>query len=244
MSDDTRREDEPQDAGELTDRREFLKHVGMVGGGVLAALAGLAATTDAAEVLRVEPRLMTMQMTPVARYNDVFAKIKPNIQNAQLPAVQMREAMMGAKLQPADQVASVAVLQLEERFKAMPDVGRHIATLFALLAVGMPDVKGFNPRAAGNTCGSGCGYGCIAGAASGFICGNNCSAPEGLEDKLAMRAGGFICGNNCSQAGLKDLTIDMEGQMLGDVNFAALNMSQVAASMNNAAQAYNQVFAR
>jgi len=244
MSDDTRREDEPQDSEELTDRREFLKQAGLVGGGTLAILAGLASNADAAEVLRLKPQLMTMQVAAVRQHSELFAKIKPEVSGALLPAGQLRDAMTSAKLQPADRLAAVSILQMQQRFNSTPDVGRNIATLFALLAVGMEDVKGFNPRAAGNTCGSGCGYGCMSGAASGFICGNGCMAPEGLENELAMRAGGFICGNSCAGAGLQDLTIDMDGQMLGDVNFAALNMAQVAASMNNAAQAYNQVFAR
>lgn len=245
MGDDIRREDETQEDEERTDRREFLKHAGMIGGGVLAALAGLAANADAAEVLRQLPQLSQLQVAPIRQHNELFAKIRPEISDELLlPAVQMREAMASARMQPPDRVAAVAVLQMEQRFQAMPDVGKHIATLFALLAVGMQDVRGFNPRAAGNGCGSGCGYGCIASAASGFICGNNCSMPEGLATQLETRAGGFICGNNCADAGLQDLTIDMDGQMLGDVNFATLDMAQVAASMDNAAQAYNQVFAR
>jgi hypothetical protein len=156
----------------------------------------------------------------------------------------MRQAMAAAKLRPADQVAAVAVLQMQQRFQQSPDVGEHIARLFGLLASGMEGLQGINPRAAGNTCGSGCGYGCVSSISGGFICGNNCNAPNELLDKLSLRAGGFICGNNCSGAGLQDLTIDMEGQALQGVNFAALNMGQVAASMNNAAQAYQEVFAK
>jgi hypothetical protein len=151
--------------------------------------------------------------------------------------------MRAAKLQPSDRLANVAVLQMEQRFSEMPDVGKHLSTLFLLLAAGMEDIKGFNPHAAGNGCGNNCGYGCIQGVASGFICGNDCQS-QGLEDQLQLRAGGFICGNNCAAPGMEALAIDVEGEMLGDVNFQALNMSEVAKSMENASQAYNQVFGK
>ncbi|MBD3291821.1 MAG: hypothetical protein GF393_02790 [Armatimonadia bacterium] len=243
MSDDTRKDDRPCEDEESNGRREFLKQVGLVGGGALAMLAGLAADGEAAEILLRRPQMMELKVAPIQRHNEVFAKIKPSVEGAQLPAVQLRESMTAAKLQPADRVANVAVLQMEQRFAGMPDVGKHISTLFLLLSAGMEDIKGFNPRAAGNGCGSGCGYGCMSGVASGFICGNNCMS-HGLEDQLQMRAGGFICGNNCAAPGLEALTIDVEGEMLGDVNFQALNMTEVAKSMENAANAYNQVFGK
>jgi len=252
---DRRPEDETDE--EKTNRREFLSRAAMAGGGALAALTGLAAAAEAAEttgpMLRTTPRLQTGQMVqlllPASVQQHVQAMDMLKEQGGELTrtSADWRPALSEAKLAPADQVAAVAITELSQRFAGLPDVGKQIATLFTILAAGMEDIKGIDPRAAGNGCGSGCGYGCMAGVTSGFVCGSNCSAPEDLMtriNEMGLRTGGVFCGNNCSQAGLKDLTIDMEGAALADVNFAGLNMIQVAASMRNAAQAYDQVFGR
>ena len=80
--------DEPNE--EKTDRRSFLRQAGMIGGGALAAMAGLAASAGAQQDIRLGPegRMRTIDPTrlPTLRsrgasteqFAEVFAKLKAN----------------------------------------------------------------------------------------------------------------------------------------------------------------------
>ncbi|MBD3291820.1 MAG: twin-arginine translocation signal domain-containing protein [Armatimonadia bacterium] len=243
MSEDRREEQTPEAGEEQTDRRDFLKKTGMAA----AALAGLAATANAADIrpnLRTQPtlRVPTDQRFQVGMLNPNTTERFVEVFDGRNPSEGLKAEDL-AKLDPAGKTAGLIIFDMSGKQQELKDVGQHIAVLFTMLASGMQKVKDVGDlRAAGNGCGNNCGYGCAAPMAGGFICGNDCSPGEAFTSQLGMRAGGFICGNNCASMGMENLQIDPQGEVLEDVNFAKLNMTQVAGAMRNAAQAYGQVF--
>jgi hypothetical protein len=247
MSED-RHDEEIEETGEgRTDRREFLKKTGLAAG-ALAAMAGLGSIAEAQNI-RLQPRpnigrigdlrgLQVLQVPSTQQFVQAFDALKQSGQVGPRAMPSWNDPL--ARLNPAGRLAGVIILEMSQRQQALPDAGKNLAVLFTLLARGMANAGNAGDlRAAGNGCGNQCGYGCAAPVATGFICGNNCIVGPPMRERMAAQvADGFICGNNCSGAGLQDLTIDANGDVLGDVSFKSLNMTQVAGAMRNAAQAY------
>lgn len=264
MSEDVRKqsEDGVEDSEEKTDRRDFLKQAGMIGGGALAALAGLASIADAQDI-RTRPRIqmqgVDVQKLPavqarnvadVEKYRELFrmAQEIPPERWAEDP--KLSEAM--AEMSPDSRVAGISILQMRQRFKGSPNVGENLVVLFSTLGAGIEAMReqgvtapgaGGGPHAmgsgCGDGCGTGCGTGCMSAVAGGFGCGNGCGANcNGAE------AAGLMCGNGCQSTGLEQLSFDREGAALKGVRMKSLNMSTMAAAMHNADRAFNEVFGR
>lgn len=254
MSKDGRREDENQKSEEKTDRRGFLKQAGMVGGGALAAMAGFAAAADAQIDIRTGPQgrmgnfqlrelpaVQARNVADIEKYREIFkmAQEIPPERLAEDP--KLSEAM--AEMSPDSRVAGISILQMRQRFKSSPNVGENLVVLFSTLGAGIEALRerGIDPRAMGSGCGDGCGSGCgsgcmsavAAGLGCGNGCGNNCNGAE---------AAGLMCGNGCASTGLEQLSFDREGAALKGVRMKSLNMSTMAAAMQNADRAYNEVF--
>jgi hypothetical protein len=262
MSEDVRNEEAANSNDDKTDRRDFLKQAGMIGGGALAAIAGLASAADAQQDIRIRPQgrmgniqlperqLPAIQMENVAsveEFSRVFAEMKsayppetsPELDEAALG--QMAEMM--AEMSASSRAGGVSILQMRHRFKDSPNVGHNLVVLFSTIGAGMEQFEdgGIDPRAMGNGCGSGCGTGCGTGCmsavASGFICGDGCG--QGCN---GAESAGLMCGGGCEATGLKQLSFDREGMALEGVRMKGLNMKSTAAAMRNADRAYSQVF--
>jgi hypothetical protein len=261
MDEDVRKEettDEPDQPEETTDRRSFLKKAGMVGGGALAAIAGLASAADAQYDIRTGPEgrmaptleniLLpeTGNVAGVEEFRNLFAEMKEAYPPETSPELSkealgwMTDRMSG--MSSSDRVAGVAILQMRHRFSESPNVGRNLALLFHLLGTGMQSVMPgdrVNPRAmgsgCGDGCGTGCGSGCMSAVAGGFGCGNGCG-----NDCMGAENAGLMCGGGCGATGLKQLSFDREGAALEGVKFKGLNIGAVAAAMRNADRAYNE----
>lgn len=247
MSDEIRDDEMREESADETDRRAFLRQAGMIGGGALAALAGLAAAADAQDI-RTFPRtrmgdrgLLLPAIQEQAASADQFARAFARLREmgaTEKPDERWAEAM--GEMSPSSRAAGALLLELRQRFKDSRDVGNNLVILFSLLASGMRQLQdqGIDPHALGNSCGNGCGNNCgnacLSPVAAGFICGNGCGG-----NCSAMTAAGLACGGGCEDAGLRQLTFDREGMVVDEIK---MNMPTVAAAMRNADRAYNEVF--
>lgn len=244
-------ENTPDENEEKTDRRSFLKQAGMIGGGALAAMAGLAASAGAQQDIRLGPEgrmrtidpgrfpiLQRSQGASAEQFAEVFAKLKGN-RDEIVMSREVAEAM--ADMSPTDRVGAVAILELRQRFKGAPNLGENLIVLFSLLGAGMSNIEGIDPRGMGNGCGDGCGNGCGTGCmspvAAGFICGNGCG-----NNCMGAEAAGLMCGGGCAATGLREIGFDREGAALEGVRLKGLDMQATAAAMQNAERAFRQVF--
>jgi hypothetical protein len=251
VEEDVRKEETHDDAEETTDRRSFLKKAGLVGGGALAALAGLASGAEAQYDIRTRPRA-NLGLGPVdAPISGPFT-FKPG-QTASVEDFVRAYEKAGdeapwvfSEIMPdrnhEDWVAGAAIYELRQRFPDSPDVGQNLVVLFSTLAAGMEqEFPGlvYGPRAlgsgCGDGCGSGCGSGCMSAVAGGFGCGNGCGNNCNGAD-----AAGLMCGGGCEATGLEQLSFDREGAALEGVKFKGLNIGAMAAAMRNADRAYNE----
>lgn len=262
MEDDVRKDETTDETEETTDRRSFLKKAGMVGGGALATIAGLASAADAQHDIRTRPqrrmghligpnRLGIEDVASVEEFADAFRRID-EYTDTDSPKPTWAEAF--ANLSDSDAIAAATILEMRMRFyprdeanrQASRDLGRNIVVLFSTLAAGMasmreqditPDVGG-GPRSLGNGCGNGCGNncgnGCLSPVAAGFICGNGCG-----NNCAHPEAMGLACGGGCQGMGLEQLSIDREGVALEGRRFKGLNMNAFAAAMRNANEAFD-----
>lgn len=247
MSDDTRKDETIDESEGKTDRRNFLKQAGMIGGGALAAMAGFTIAADAQIETRPIPRRTTQglqlpQLRTRGASAEQFAEVFKRLREAgATERADRRWAEAMGNLSPTDRIAGVSILELRQRFPGSPNLGENLIVLFHLLGAGMANVEGVDPRAFGNGCGDGCGNGCGSGCmsavAGGFGCGNGCGAgcnnPE---------ASGFFCGGGCGATGLEQLTFDREGAALDGIRMRSFDMRTAAAAMQNADRAYNEVF--
>jgi hypothetical protein len=263
MSEDVRDEDTVDESEDQTDRRDFLKQAGMIGGGALAALAGLASAADAQQDIRTRPRanlglgpggapisgpftIEPGQVASVSEFENLFAEMnaayppETSPEMAEEAGAKMTEMM--ADMSPPSKVAAVAIWQMRRRFKGSPNVGQNLVVLFSTLAAGMEqEFPGlvYGPRAlgsgCGDGCGSGCGSGCMSAVAGGFGCGNGCGNNCNGAD-----AAGLMCGGGCEATGLEQLSFDRKGAALEGVKFKGLNIGTMAAAMRNADRAYNE----
>lgn len=261
MDEDVRSDETTDDTEDTTDRREFLKRAGMIGGGALAAIAGLASAAEAQYDIRRMPqgrmsptlRLPQLQLkspaaASVEQFEEIFREMKeaisPPLSDWWSEEQSQQVAEMIGDLNDPSAIAAVNVLQMSGRFKeSRGDTTANLTILYTLLAEGMEQVRasGVDPRAMGSGCGQGCGNSCgnacLSPVAAGFICGNGCGS--GCAGAEAM---GLQCGNGCQQMGLRQLTIDPEGMALKGRNFKGLNMKAFAAAMSNAAQAFGKTW--
>ncbi len=280
MGRDTHEEEATDETHDQTDRREFLKQAGMVGGGALATLAGLASAADAQGDIRTLPESRMKPRIPenfikapdvasVEEFKKAFARIK-EYTDTQGPAPSWAETM--ANMSPPDRVGGVAILEMRQRFKESPNVGRNLVVLFSTLAAGMESVMpgdrvstgagagggphatgtgsresrgGFiaDVRALGNGCGTGCGNGCGTGCMSAVASGFICGDGCG-QGCNGAEAAGLMCGGGCDATGLKQVSFDREGIALKDVRLKGLDMRATSAAMRNADRAYSEVFGR
>ncbi|MGI5817794.1 MAG: hypothetical protein ACOX9R_06820 [Armatimonadota bacterium] len=234
------------DEEETTDRRSFLKQAGMIGGGALVAMAGLAASAGAQQDIRlgpegrmrtIDPRQLSAVQLKVAsqeQYAQAFARLR-EMGATQQADRRWAEAMAG--MSPGDRVGGVAVLELRQRFRNVPNLGENLVVLFSLLAAGKEQLKDVGEQAAGLGCGSGCGGNCLAPVAGGLGCGSGCGGNCAGAD-----AGGVFCGGGCQMAGLRQVTFDREGTALEGVQLRGLDLKSMAAAMQNADRAFSQVF--
>lgn len=270
MSEDTRNDEATDESEEKTDRRNFLKQAGMIGGGALAAMAGFAAAAEAQRDIRTGPQgrmgdfqlqrelpaVQARNVADVEKYRELFKMAQEIPPERWAKDPKLTEAM--AEMAPDSRVAGISILQMRQRFKGSPNVGENLIVLFSTLGAGIealrergvaagpgggPHLEGIDPRAmgsgCGDGCGSGCGTGCMSAVAGGFGCGSGCGGNcNGAE------AAGLMCGNGCQSTGLEQLSFDREGVALKGVRMKSLNMSTMAAAMQNADRAYNEVFGR
>ena len=268
MDEDVRKEETTDEPEETTDRRDFLKRAGMIGGGALAAIAGLASAADAQYDIRTGPRgrmAPTLEnilniparedVASVKEFRDAFDQMQevgivepPPIPWDKTTGPQVAEIL--ADFSDPEAIAAVNVMEMHARFSVAgfarderradnPDgTTVNLTILYTVLAEGMEQMRGsgVDPRALGNGCGDGCGNNCgnacLSPVAAGFICGNGCG-----NDCAGSEAMGMQCGNGCENMGLKQLTIDRMGHVLGERSFKGLNMKAFAAAMRNANEA-------
>jgi hypothetical protein len=262
MDEDVRKDeptDEPDETEETTDRRDFLKQAGMVGGGALAAIAGLASAADAQYDIRTGPRgrmAPTLEnilniparedVASVEEFKSAFDRmqevgiVEPP-PNPWTPSNGPQVAEILADFSDPEAIAAVNIVEMRSRFDDNPDgTTANLTILYTVLAEGMEQIRGsgWDPRALGNGCGDGCGNNCgnacLSPVAAGFICGNGCG-----NDCAGSEAMGLQCGNGCENMGLEQLTIDRMGHVLGERSFKGLNMKAFAAAMRNANRAFD-----
>ncbi len=257
MEEDVRTDETTDEPDETTDRREFLKQAGMVGGGALAAIAGLTSVADAQRDIRTGPQERmkpTVENIPmelpesanvagVEEYREAYEQIAAYT-DTNAPAESWAEVF--ADQNHADWLAGVIILQLRQRFKEAPNLGNNLARLFGTLGAGMDAIReqgvtpdqGGGPRALGNGCGNGCGTGCGSGCMSaitgGFACGGDCG--QGCP---GVDAAGIICGGGCPATGLKQTSFDREGVATKGIKFKGLSMKRLSAAMRNADKAFD-----
>lgn len=261
MDEDVRKDETTDETGETTDRREFLKQAGMIGGGALAAMAGFASAAEGQDIRigpegRMKPVPETFEINrpfevptkgaSVEEFADAFRKID-EYTDIESPKPTWAEAF--ANLSDPDAIAATTILEMRMRFysrdeansQASRDLGRNLVVLFNTLAAGIGSVMPgdrVSPRALGNGCGNGCGNNCgnacLSPVAAGFICGNGCG--NSCAHSEAM---GLACGGGCQGMGLEQLTIDREGVALEGRRFTGLDMKAFAAAMHNANEAFN-----
>jgi hypothetical protein len=260
VEDDVRKDETTDETEEATDRRRFLKQAGMIGGGALAAIAGLTSAVDAQYDIRVDPQgrmnprlelpqvqLERSRVASVEEFKEVFVEIRaltPPLSDWWDEGQSQQVAEIMSDLNDPSAIAAVNLLQMRGRFKDNPDgTTVNLTILYTLLAEGMEQLSGsgLDPRALGNGCGEGCGNNCgnacLSPVAAGFICGNNCG-----NNCAGSEAMGLQCGNGCQNMGLRQLTIDPEGMALKDRSFKGLNMKAFAAAMRNANEAFDASF--
>jgi hypothetical protein len=259
MGEDRRKDEAAEETDETTDRRNFLKQAGMIGGGALAAIAGLASAADAQYDIRTGPQgrmgnielpgpmppIKARNVPTMERYKNFFEVAKEFVQPEGLKDVQPKVIEAMADMSPSGKVAGITILQMRQRFKESPNVGQNLVVMFNTIGAGIEELEGsgIDPRALGNGCGdgcgSGCGTGCMSPVAGGFGCGNGCG-----NNCNGVEAAGLMCGGGCGATGLEQLSFDRGRNYLEGVQMKSLDMQTMAAAMRNADRAYNEVFDR
>ena len=238
-------------------RRLFLQRMAGLG---IGSLAGGTALMGKAEAQPTEGRLRRQgaggrrgrrrprpgRAADVSKYRDAFEAIKKTGTAGDEPSAEWRNALDGQGLTSMDCVAAVVTLEVSQRLPGCHDIAGKIADLARLTATGMiasgqlPSSGGIpEPSQSegpdddmwqGVLCGRGCGTG------DGGICGGGCGT-----------AGGGLCGGNCTGRTKKKkagdaFVVDVMGDAISSGDFTSPYPLDVAVALDNAAQAYLQVF--